>query len=422
MYYSALIFYGLLAIAIIATLREPFWGVATYYYFSFFRPQDYYHWTLADSRLSYWIALITIYSFFINKARKGYIIPKNKETFLMLFFCLSMGLSTYFSPMPERSWPLFLTFIKIAIFYFFALAMIDSETKFKAMLWVLIYSFCYYAIWANIRYVFEGIKIIEGPGLAEAAYRDRNTFALIFVVAIPICFYMRYVIRHRLIKFSLLAMIPVLMHAVVCSFSRGAYLGMLAVSGYSILKIRRKAVVVLAILIVIPLVMRMQGKEHRYRMMSIVAEPEARDRSANSRIGAWKGGWKMMLDRPLSGVGLQNFELFIKDYNSSVVNLVAHNTYIQIGGEAGMLAMIAYILILLISFSTLYKLKRKFVKEGLTPNLYYYILMLEGSLVGFVLCSLFLSMEMFEPAYFLFCMVVILKLLTQKGAFNPKVA
>lgn len=299
MYFSILIFYGLLVVAIIATLREPFWGVATYYYFSFFRPQDYYHWALTGSRLSYWIAMITIFSFFINKGRKGYVIPKNKETFLMFFFCLAVGLSTYLSSIPDRSWPLFLTFIKIAIFYFFALAMIDSEKRFKIMLWVLIYSFCYYAVWVNKRYIFEGIKIIEGPGLAEAAYRDRNTFALIFVIAIPMCFYMQYIIRHRLVKLFLLGMIPLLMHAIVCTFSRSAYLGMLAASGYSMLKIRRKAVAILAILIAIPLILRMQGVEHRYRMMSVVAEPEARGQSANSRIEAWKGGWKMMMDNPL---------------------------------------------------------------------------------------------------------------------------
>lgn len=85
-------------------------------------------------------------------------------------------------------------------------------------------------------------------------------------------------------------------------------------------------------------------------------------------------------------------------------------------------AMIAYILILLISFSTLRKLKKKCLKEGLSMNLYYYAIMLEGSLIGFVLCSIFLSMEIFEPAYFLFCMVVALKMLAQKGEFKPKVA
>jgi len=196
---------------------------------------------------------------------------------------------------------------------------------------------------------------------------------------------------------------------------------MLVASLYSIVKMKRKGMAILTIIIAVPLVLSMQGTEHRYRMMSIVAEPEARGESANSRTEAWKGGWAMMLDKPLLGVGLQNFEVFIRQYNPNVKNLVAHNTFIQIGGEAGFPAMIAYILIILTSFYTLRKLKHRYVNEGLSINLYYYALMLEGSLIGFVLCSIFLSMELFEPAYFLFCMVVVLKMLAEKGEFNPKV-
>lgn len=420
--YSALIYYGLLIIAIVATLREPFWGVATYYYFSFFRPQDYYHWALTGSRLSYWIALVTIYSYFLHKGKNGYIIPKTKETFLMLVFCVAMGISTYFSPVPERSWPLFLVFSKITLFYFFVLAMVDSEKKFKIMLWVLIYSFAYYAIWTNQRFIFEGIKLAEGPGLEGAVYRDTNNFALIFVMAIPICFYMRYIIQHKLLKISLLGIIPVLMHAIVCTFSRGGYLGMLTASGYSLLKMRKKAVMILAILIAIPMLARMQGKEHRERIRTITLEGEEQDLSIKYRKEAWKSGIRMMNAHPMVGVGLDNFERVEPQYNPVAEGRVAHNTYIQIGAEAGIPAMIAYILIVLTSFLTLHKLRHVFARDKLSPNLYYYTVMLEGSLLGFFICSLFLSLEVLEPAYFLFCMVVCLKKLVEKGEFAQQVA
>jgi len=396
--------------------------VATYYYFSFFRPQDYYHWALTGSRLSYYIALVAIYSFFVNKGKYGYTLPKTKETMAVLIFWIFMLFSCFFSPFPDRSWPTFEVFSKIIIFYYFALAMINSEKKFKIMLWVLIYSFVYYAIWANWRYIFEGIKIMEGPGLAEADYRDRNTFSLIFVVAIPICFYMRYIMQHKLIKYTLLAAIPVLMHAIVATFSRGGYLGMLVASGYSILNMKKKGAAILTIMVFIPLLLQMQGAEHRNRMNSILVEGEERETSAESRIEAWKGGIKMMQDHPILGVGLQNFEVFIKKYNPNVVNMVAHNTYIQIGAEIGIPAMSLYILILLFSLFTLHKLRRKVKAEGLSENLHYYTLMLEGSILGFIICSIFLSMELFEPSYFLFCMVVCLKVLTDKGAFVPRIA
>ena len=418
MYYSVYLYYGLLIVAIIATLREPFWGVVFYYYLAFFRPQDYYHWALTGTRFSYYIASVTILSYFLSKVRNGYLIPKNKDTFLMFFFCLAMGISTFFSPIPERSWPLFFAFSKISLFYFFSLAMIDSEKKFKIMLWVLIYSFVYYAFWTNKRFIFEGIKMIEGPGLAEAVYRDRNNFAILFVMAIPVCFYMRYLLQHKILKFSLLGAVPLLMHAVVCTFSRGAYLGMLAAAGYSIFKMRRKAVIVFAVLVFIVMLIRFQGSEHRERMRTILTRGEEREYSAQRRLDAWKSAFMMMSAHPLVGIGLDNFEILETQYNPVAIGRVAHNTYLQIVAEAGIPAMVAYILILLTSFLSLHKLRIMSLNGNLSSNVYFYAVMLEGSLLGFFICSLFLSLEVLEPAYFLFCMTACLKQLVKKGAFN----
>ncbi len=421
MYYSELILYGLLVIAVLAALREPFWGVVCYTFFSFFRPQEYYHWALGDSRLSYWIALVTIYSYFLHKGRKGYAIPKTKENLLMLLFGIFILLSYYFSLIPERSWPFSLLFGKIIIFYFLISAVVDSEKRFRIMLWILVLTFSYYAIWTNKRFIFEGIKMVEGPGAWDSLYRDRNTFSLLFVTALPICFFMRYIVKHKFLQISLWGIIPVLMHAIIATFSRGGYLGMLAVGAFSITKMKNKWIALLLILVAIPMLMRMQGVEHRERIHTILVTGEEQEYSSKRRIESWRAASQMIKDYPLTGIGLNNFQIFEKNYRAEPGGgRVTHNTFLQIGAEIGIPAMLLFIWIALNSFFTLWRFRFKAARDNLSPNLYWYSLMLEGSLWGFIICSLFLSLHLFEPAYFLFAMVACLKVLVEKGVFNQE--
>lgn len=65
------------------------------------------------------------------------------------------------------------------------------------------------------------------------------------------------------------------------------------------------------------------------------------------RYALWEAGWKMFLDKPLVGVGIGNFELVLPFYSQGVEllrnrSIWAHNTYIQILSETGIIGFLLF--------------------------------------------------------------------------------
>jgi len=129
--------------------------------------------------------------------------------------------------------------------------------------------------------------------------------------------------------------------------------------------------------------------------------------SANQRLEAWSAARAMIADNPLTGVGLTSFGPAFPSY-SSFHPREAHNTFLQISAESGLLAGISYLVVVLASLIGLWRNGNRFRKRGelITGNSLY--LLNEAILVAFAglaVCSLFLSHQIFEMFYFL-CLLV----------------
>jgi len=132
-------------------------------------------------------------------------------------------------------------------------------------------------------------------------------------------------------------------------------------------------------------------------VMSSFRAVSSQDASSKGRLYAWWDGLEMLKSNPLWGVGQGNF---VEHHG-----LVAHNTYVQVAAELG---LIGYLLWSSVLFLTLYlgfnciqlsktldKNKHSFelVKElQLNATLFY-------SLCGYAMCSFFLSRNLFIGFY-----------------------
>ena len=89
------------------------------------------------------------------------------------------------------------------------------------------------------------------------------------------------------------------------------------------------------------------------------------DTSSLRRVEAWKGGLKMIKEKPLFGMGYGLFPYLIPMY-ASVDNMDAHNAYILIAAEMGVPALLMFLIMLVIIFRRtlrLYKItKDNFIK------------------------------------------------------------
>jgi O-antigen ligase len=112
----------------------------------------------------------------------------------------------------------------------------------------------------------------------------------------------------------------------------------------------------------------------------------------------------MIVAHPIVGVGLASF-MTAFPYYSEYVPRVAHNSYLQLTAESGLLAGASYIIVLTIPFVVLWRRKQPLSTED--RDEYFLSLMSDAiiaSLAGFAVCAFFLSIETLELFFYL-CMI-----------------
>lgn len=411
MYLSEMGIYAALVVVIIYAIRKPFVGLVAYYVLSFWRPQDIYWYALGQSRLSYYVALTTVLSAFLHGGLKEQTLQRTRNLFFMFFvvFFLLMANSYLFSRNPDTSWIWFILLAKILFMAMMTILIVSNIQQVRVLLIMVVICFGILAIRGNFQYFFEGYWKIEPPGPAEFVGRlDNNGFGMQFVMAIPICFFLFFTERkYFFLRWGILALVPFLIHAIILTYSRGAFVGMSIVLGCCVFFLKNRKWAILAAIVLFAVVVRLQGQESEKRL-STVSEYEE-DPSVQSRFRAWKAGRIMILDNPITGVGVGNFAPHSQEYNPELeYPLQAHNAFFQIGGEMGLGALLAYIGVIFYAFLRLWKISRFYRPWIRASPHFYYCMALGVSLVGFVICGMFLSLNYLELFYFMIALVGIL--------------
>ena len=146
--------------------------------------------------------------------------------------------------------------------------------------------------------------------------------------------------------FYLVAFILILL-ADTLTFSRGGYLGLL-VGGFFLLAVvwgkltRVYKLFIFCFLALIVIAFVVPGPISS-RFSSIFNLQEG---SNVGRIDMWQKSWKVARDYPLGGVGIGNYPLKIKPSANYREPITAHNTYLDIAAETGIIAVLVWIILL----------------------------------------------------------------------------
>ena len=327
----------------------------------------------------------------------------------MVFFWVTIALSHIFSYYKDVSWISFLRVSKMILIYFVATTLINNKKRIRLMVWGLVLCIGYLAFRGNWQYFILGYSQITELSYGRGASLDNNGYAMLFVMTLPFVYFLFFTEKRIWAKLFLIGLAPILIHAIILTYSRGGFLGMCTVCALSFLRTKKKAIKVITGILFAVVIVRLAGPPVMDRL-STISDYE-QDSAAAGRIEAWKAGLGMMADRPLVGVGLDNYRYFAMEYNPEIQGeIVAHNAFIHTGGEAGIPAMILYILILFFCFRDLGIIRKRFYLDE-DGWIYYYSSMLEASLWGYTICGLFLTLAWFELFYPLLALIVSLKLI-----------
>ena len=410
-----------------AMLGRPFLGVAVYYLFALLRPQFLWEWILPrDVTWSFYVALATMGSAAVWRA--GYVasptykvptkLPAWNAGHLTLGLFMYWMVVTYVMADSQAvAYPYFEEYLKIFIMLAAAAAVITKISQIWTLYLIITFSLGYVALEANELYFLRGgYLFIYYNGFCGL---DNNGAALMLALAVPICLYLWDGLQHRL-RWAILAIIPLIIHAILTSYSRGAMLTLaLSIPLYWV-RCRRKGQLSVILLLGFVMVLAMAGEEIRARFFTIGTAAQT-DESAQARLTSWSIAWRLANENPILGVGIRNSNRFTFAYGADMEGRTIHSQYLQIAADCGMVGMVAYIACLVAAWWMTHNTRRAVRNrdDWHSNRIYMMACGLEGAMFAFAFGSVFLSLENFEPIYLLMMLSAQLWAVTQCSHLPP---
>ncbi len=121
--------------------------------------------------------------------------------------------------------------------------------------------------------------------------------------------------------------------------------------------------------------------------------------SNRAHIDLLYSGVAMIRDKPIFGVGLGKFLELSSVYYDVVKEHIAHNTFIHIGAESGLPALVAFVILLVFVFLSLHDSGRLALQQD-RPHVYEWTVAMQAGLIGYLLSSCFLSAQ-FEKFFWI---------------------
>lgn len=362
---------------------------------------------------AYIIALVTLTGLLFSKQRQAF--PVTAPTMLLLSLIGWMTVTSIFAlNAPDAVWDRWLFVLKIHLMLCVTLMLIRGREQLDRLIWVIVVSIGFYGVKGGLWTIATGGggRVWGPPG---GMIGGNNELAVALVLLLPLMFYLQQTVVRRWLRWALAGSMVVTVFAILGTQSRGALLGLLAVSLVLGLKGRHpwRMMVLIGLTVGLAIVFMPDSWTSR---MDTLRDYQA-DGSAMSRLYSWHTIWNLALDRPLvgAGFGTENPALFARyaplgpEYQAvSGGAWVAHSIYFQALGEHGFVGLALYVALGLFTWRLAAQVSKR--AEGdpeLSAWLPLLMRMCQASLVGFASGAAFLSLMHFDVQYYVVAIVVI---------------
>jgi O-antigen ligase len=260
--------------------------------------------------------------------------------------------------------------------------------------------------------------------LGHLYYYDANDLATFLVTAVPFGLYFLDRGRRTLVRVLTAIGLAVLTVAFVRTGSRGGFIALAAVAGYIVVRysaipLRRR---VGATLLVAVVVVGTASEQYWEQMGTITSDVDYNRTDERGRMQIWSRGIDYMLQNPMLGVGPGNFPAAEgtlspfaqrQQFGVGVRWSAAHNSFIQVGAELGVVGLVLFVALIASAFVALHR-SRPHDGRSADPSDRRTQLaqVLTASLVGFVVGAFFLSLAYAEILYTLAALAVGLRKVT----------
>lgn len=403
---GALIFV-IAATGVVLAFIRPIYGLLSYEFFDYVKPDYITHHAVSQMRLQYWGAVALIISMFTHG--KPFFVRNFSTLCLFLMWFIAVSTTFFFSDMGLLS-NTFIQFSKVFLIALIISSLITNTREFKWYCFIIV-------LFVGVNAARQGFGglAIGGSHNLTGPMNDNNLYGQWLVCSIPFTFYFMGAVKKRYLKILLSFVIVGQSLAVLWTDSRGGFLGLCAVWIIFILKSKHKIILLLVVGLAAFGYLNMDvftGSRERTSTISTAAE---KDSSAIGRIHFWKVALIMMKDNPL-GLGLKGYKNNYEKYDFSdglyrKSGRAVHNSFLQIGTELGWLGLALFLILIgrvyLMNISIRKKLKKFKTQES--KEIISYTQLLDVAFVGFIVTGTFVSQAFSELPWHMFGLSMALK-------------
>ena len=319
----------------------------------------------------------------------------------------------------DYAWFKYNEFVKVLALFIFITLTVKTKRDIDTFIWAIVLGLSAYAGMEAVKFILSGggHRIVGRSGILQ----DRNDLAVAINMAIPLILYLWSVTKHKHLKIGLIGLALLNVVAIVGTYSRGGFIGLVILAFAIWLKSNRKLLFAFIAILAMPILYANAPTEWKERQAT-VETASTEDGSFIGRLWAWKIATLIALDNPITGGGFKATTdavlwrmyanetpdfgpIYTKPIPPELTPKAAHNIYFQVLASAGFFGLFVFLCMLSKAYFLSQKNKSRSKKAGIkwSQTLSDAICL---SLVAYGITGLNVSLAYFELVYAMLGIIV----------------
>ena len=283
-------------------------------------------------------------------------------------------------------------------------------------------------MWLGLLGFLAVMGIVSGGHGIGGWMGDENDFCMVMDMAAPFGYFLMFSATEVRQKLKYLAFLGTFVLAAMTTLSRGGFLGLASVGAYCWYRSPKKLNALLVVVTAVVFMLFLAPERYWDEIASSTSEQTlGEDGTGGARLYTWSIGIDMFLSNPIIGVGQKNFPWVFEYYQGertfntrSFSGREAHNAWITLAAELGLVGIFIVGGMLFGCYRDLKLIRSRFappdsslkhgqvVRPGEDVRIYLARAM-EGSLIGYIVSSIFISTLWYPSLWVMVAFVVALR-------------
>ena len=380
-------------------------------------PQAYVFGPLAGLPYNKIVVAVALFALLLDRNRKRFYF--DAYFVLLTLFMLQAAASFAFGitsidrsyDLADRAWKIYLMCL-----------LAGATLQGRLQIHILVIAVC---LGAGVHGVLEGMKFIVSAGghivIPPSVFGDNNSFGLFMLMTVPLLIYLRRYSVAPIVRLGTLAGVLLNLVGIIATGSRGAFIGLIAVTLAMIQQSKRKMVMIATVVALGGALVALAPSRLYERAETIKSADQ--DGSFMSRVMSWKMNTLVALDRPLIGGGFSAMEdpkVFFRyidqfrqlDFvptDKPEMTRAAHSIYFEVLGDLGFSGLFLFIAILVTAFWNLRAVRRATRGKPSVQWAFDLAGYLRLTMIAFVVSGAALSVAYSEMGFVVFTLISLLR-------------